>query len=91
VDEVVLVVSELATNAIKHGTRPVSLRVNLTDGELLVAVTDDNPSPARLCAAADDDECGRGLRLVADLAHAWGVSEGGRCTWARFRGPAGRP
>ncbi|MGA5134413.1 ATP-binding protein [Streptomyces olivoreticuli] len=89
--DVVVVVSELVTNAIKHGHGTVGLRVRHTGNELRVEVTDGNPAPARLQAAADDDVSGRGLFLVHALARGWGVSEDGRTTWANFPVPVGRP
>ncbi|MFI5749105.1 ATP-binding protein [Streptomyces sp. NPDC051644] len=88
--EVVLVVSELVTNAIEHGRGTVRLRLSLTGGELLVEVIDGNPAPARLRPVAADDEHGRGLFLVACLSRSWGVSEDGRTTWAFFRIRPGR-
>ncbi|GHF33420.1 hypothetical protein GCM10010218_13150 [Streptomyces mashuensis] len=88
--DVVVVVSELATNAIQHGHGAVRLRIRHTCNELHVEVTDDNPAPARLQAAADDDVSGRGLFLVHVLARGWGASEDGRTTWATFSVPAGR-
>ncbi|MEU0715609.1 ATP-binding protein [Streptomyces lavendulocolor] len=88
--DVVVAVSELVTNAIEHGYGTVSLRVRNAGAEVRVEVTDDNPAPARLQAAAEDDVSGRGLFLVAVLAREWGVSEDGRTTWVTFRVPAGR-
>jgi serine/threonine-protein kinase RsbW len=88
--EVVLVVSELVANAIEHGHGTVTLRLWHTDSDLCVEVIDDNPAPARLRAAGDDDEFGRGLLLVAALCRNWGASDDGRATWCTFPVPAGR-
>ncbi|MFD5117235.1 ATP-binding protein [Streptomyces sp. NPDC058391] len=90
-EDVRLVVSELVTNAIEHGQGTVRLRVRHTGSQLRIEVTDDNPAPAQLCAAEDDDVCGRGLFLVAVLSWNWGVSNNGKTTWATFRVPEGRP
>ncbi|MFD7056253.1 ATP-binding protein [Streptomyces mirabilis] len=90
-EDVLVVVSELVTNAIKHGHGAVGLRVRCYDGELLLEVSDDNPSPAQLRAAADDDVCGRGLFLVALLSRDWGVGDDGRTTWAAFHNQLERP
>ena len=81
-DNALLVVSELVTNAIKHGQgQPVGLRIaHLADG-LHIAVSDGNPTPARLRAADVDDENGRGLLLVSAVSKAWGVSIDGTTTW----------
>ncbi|MER7224271.1 ATP-binding protein [Streptomyces rubradiris] len=91
VQDVVLVVSELVTNAIEHGHGTVRLRVRHTGGSLLVEVIDNNPAPARLRTPTAVAERGRGLVLVSVVAQAWGVSRDGKTTWCRFRVPAGRP
>jgi anti-sigma regulatory factor (Ser/Thr protein kinase) len=68
-----LLVSELVTNAVIHGTGRVRLEVNCTDHCLSVRVSDDDPlvpqlQPERLMA-----EGGRGLRMIESLAGSWGV------------------
>ncbi|MFF4363520.1 ATP-binding protein [Streptomyces sp. NPDC001604] len=90
-ENIVLAVSELVTNAVEHGTGDVGLRVHYPAGELRIEVTDDNPTPAELRFADDEDVSGRGLFLVAVLARKWGVSNEGKTTWCVFRVPARRP
>ncbi|MCX5206728.1 ATP-binding protein [Streptomyces sp. NBC_00237] len=92
VDVATLVVSELVTNAIRHGKaqHPVELRVSYSADKLHVQVTDGSSTPARLRPVSDDDESGRGLYLVDGLADDWGVSECGTRTWCSFQLPAGR-
>ncbi|ELS55768.1 hypothetical protein STVIR_3113 [Streptomyces viridochromogenes Tue57] len=90
-DDATLAVSELVTNAIKHGKgQPVGLRVRRSAHELRIEVTDGTPTPARLRSAGVADENGRGLFLVAALARKWGVSKDGTTTWCIFRIPEGR-
>ncbi|MFH8466017.1 ATP-binding protein [Streptomyces sp. NPDC017991] len=89
-ENVILAVSELVTNGIQHGYGAVGLKAICVDGELRVEVTDGNPAPARLAQADDDDLSGRGLFLVAVLAHNWGVSDDGHTTWCAFRLSSGR-
>ncbi|WP_246564917.1 ATP-binding protein [Streptomyces roseirectus] len=61
VDSAVLAVSELVTNAIRHGgDEPVGLRVVPSAGALRIEVTDGCPTPAEARIAAVDDESGRG-------------------------------
>ncbi|AZS72461.1 ATP-binding protein [Streptomyces lydicus] len=90
-DNIVLVVSELVSNAVEHGAGDVGLRVRYPDDEIRIEVTDGNPAPARMRSAGDDDVSGRGLLLVTVLARKWGVTNDGRTTWAAFRVPSGRP
>lgn len=72
-DEVLLVGSELLTNAQVHG-KITSLSVDLCygGGRFRIEVTDANPSPLTLTVAGGDDEHGRGVLLVAAFADAWG-------------------
>ncbi|WP_235991087.1 ATP-binding protein [Streptomyces ureilyticus] len=90
-DDATLVVSELVTNAIKHGKgRPVGLRVRRSAYELRIEVTDGTATPARLRSAGVADENGRGLFLVAAVAKEWGVSPDGTMTWCSLAIPDGR-
>lgn len=68
-----LLVSELVTNAITHGTGIVTVSIDCADHELSVTVSDDEPTepqlqPERLLALN-----GRGLRMIESLASSWGV------------------
>ncbi|OIK02560.1 ATP-binding protein [Streptomyces sp. MUSC 14] len=89
-ESVVLAVSELVTNAIRHGRGDVGLKILYADNDVRVEVTDGNPKPATLTNAQSDDTSGRGLFLVAVLARDWGVSDDGEMTWCVFNAPAGR-
>ena len=74
VESAELMVSELVTNAVKHGrTHHIGLRLVRT-AALLCEVSDDEPAPAALLDAATHDEFGRGLKIVSSLARAWGTS-----------------
>ncbi|MCZ4098955.1 ATP-binding protein [Streptomyces sp. SID13666] len=89
-EDIVVSVSELVTNALRYAPDDVVLTVRYADDELRIEVFDGNPAPARPREAAEDDESGRGLFLVALLAGDWGVSDDGKTTWAHFRIHAGR-
>ncbi|MFE5734418.1 ATP-binding protein [Streptomyces sp. NPDC056528] len=82
-DAVVLVVSELVTNAIRHGRGEVSLRVSVADCRVEVVVVAESSGRAAVKEAGPDDETGRGLFLVDALTHCWG-GDAGR-TWCVFR------
>ncbi|MFJ1717337.1 ATP-binding protein [Streptomyces sp. NPDC088260] len=79
--EIILVVSVLVTNSVVHGRGQVGLRIGWSDDRVRIEVTDENPAPARLRHATDDDSSGRGLYIVDVLAQNWGVGNGGRTTW----------
>lgn len=80
---VVLVVSELVTNAIRHGHGEVELEIRVVSGMISVSVTDENPAPAVLQQAGPDDTSGRGMALVEAYSDRWGSN--GEETWCEFR------
>ncbi|WP_243639058.1 ATP-binding protein [Streptacidiphilus pinicola] len=89
VDDAVLLVSELATNAVVHtaGTRMLCGVALSPDGRLRIEVHDDHDAPCAAPGSPDpDDESGRGLLIVRALADAWGVqpspTTGGKVVWA---------
>ena len=67
-----LLVSELATNAIRHGSPPVRLSLRLDADRLRVEVTDSSPALPRLDQPGPDQTGGRGLQIVQELAARWG-------------------
>ncbi|MFI1736101.1 ATP-binding protein [Streptomyces sioyaensis] len=95
-EDVLLCVSELATNALLHGVPPgrgYRLRLSLgEDGLLRVEVHDSGDGEPRVPVWApydgEEGESGRGLLLVSALADAWGVGERvpGKIVWCEFRG-----
>ncbi len=78
-----LIVSELVTNAIRYATPPIRLRL-LRDARLTCEVADASSTAPRLRHARSTDEGGRGLFLVARLAHRWGAryTSEGKIIWA---------
>ncbi|MFF4974149.1 SpoIIE family protein phosphatase [Streptomyces sp. NPDC001083] len=78
-----LVVSELATNVIRHAEGAIRLRLIL-DRTLTVEVSDDSDTVPHLRHARLQDENGRGLFLVASMTRHWGTryEEGGKTIWA---------
>ncbi|EMF56763.1 SpoIIE family protein phosphatase [Streptomyces bottropensis] len=90
-----LVVSELVTNAIRHGTAPVRLRMIRHD-KLICEVSDASNTSPRMGHARTTDEGGRGLFLVAQLTRRWGTryTRAGKIIWAEQDLPrrvGGRP
>jgi two-component sensor histidine kinase len=86
--ELSLVVSELATNAVRHADGTYEVIITLDDGGVTVAVADSNPKlPER---RAPDVEGGRGLTIVAALTSDWGaepVEGDGKLVWGRLSAP----
>jgi GAF domain-containing protein/anti-sigma regulatory factor (Ser/Thr protein kinase) len=77
VDDAVLLVSELVTNAIVHAGTDAEVTCLVVDGSVRVEVADRHPARSLPAPALDgdmDSESGRGLYLSAALASSWGVS-----------------
>jgi serine phosphatase RsbU (regulator of sigma subunit) len=87
-DSVELLVSELVTNAVRHTSRPVTLRLLRTD-VLRCEIGDDAPELPRLRRARPTDENGRGLYLVSRMAMRWGAARlsTGKIVWFEFARP----
>ncbi|MFF4394908.1 SpoIIE family protein phosphatase [Streptomyces sp. NPDC001480] len=70
-----VIVSELVTNAIRHGRAPAELRL-IRHNVLVCEVTDSSSTQPRMRRTQTTDEGGRGLFLVAQLAGRWGCRHG---------------
>jgi hypothetical protein len=90
-DTTQLIISELATNALKFGSGTGLTSIYLRDdgpdyGNLVIEVTDDSQEMPVLSPASPIDECHRGLLLVDQLAGKWGVEPLGyqKIVWAHL-------
>ena len=85
-----LVVSELVTNAVRYAQSRISLRLVL-EGGLFCEILDDSAALPRLRQAADDDERGRGLQVVSQVAQRWGTRRTGtgKVVWCELALPPG--
>ena len=73
-DSVVLMVSELATNAVKHAHSRFEVVIDCDDdGEVVVRVSDQGRGEAEPRNPRVTDVSGRGLQIVRALADDWGV------------------
>lgn len=86
VDDACLVVSELVSNALRHGRSDAVLRLRYEDGRLRVEVLDEDTRLPVLVVPDSESLSGRGLALVAALATLWGAerSASGKTVWAEF-------
>ncbi len=85
-DDVLLLLSELATNALVHGHQPVQVRLRRSARNLVLEVHDSATFLPRRMRPSDDDEHGRGLQLVSLLAQRWGTrpTPRGKAVWCLF-------
>jgi anti-sigma regulatory factor (Ser/Thr protein kinase) len=74
-DDCELMVSELATNAVRHGRSMFRVGVSGGPGPIRIEVSDCNPRLPGEGGASPDAESGRGLQIVGTLAARWGVRE----------------
>ena len=82
-DRALLVISELAVNAVEHGAPPVRAGVACRSGVLRLEVSDGSTVLPRASAPGAEAESGRGVGLVDALCSAWGVraESGGKTVW----------
>ena len=74
VDDVVIIASELVTNAVRAGADWVDLTVRVTHQRLDLLVEDDAVGWPALAITDDEAVSGRGLHIVDELADAWLVT-----------------
>jgi anti-sigma regulatory factor (Ser/Thr protein kinase) len=79
-----LLVTEVVTNAVRHGWGKPILTLVVQNGTMHLKVEDENPAPPRICPPDEGDiESGRGLLLVDALSSAWGTKDTyrGKVVW----------
>ena len=87
IDDVVLVVTELVTNAVVHARTESRVLLYVRHGRLRLEVRDENPVLPERRHASDHATTGRGLALVESLSASWGANPapgGGKVVWADF-------
>ncbi len=83
-------VSELVTNAVRHGTGRIMLRADLDEDRMLVEVIDEGGGLERAIREHDFEAVeGFGLRIVDAESSRWGAHEGTTHVWFELerRGP----
>ena len=81
-----LVVTELAANAALHAGTEFTVTLQHEGDSVRVEVRDGSDRLPRTRSHSIESTTGRGLRLVAELARAWGVREQdpGKAVWAEL-------
>lgn len=86
VERLLLVVSELATNAVLHARTEFIVRVSSDGDAVRVAVYDTSSGRPTVGSMDPSAVTGRGLGIVESLASDWGIddAEGGKWVWAEL-------
>ena len=88
VDFMVLMTSEVVTNAVMHTGTPVDLVVRgVGRGGVQVEASDSGEEMPLLGPESLGSERGRGMTIVAALSDSWGVTQRpkGKTVWFRYR------
>lgn len=86
-DDIELVVSELATNAMLHAQTPFRVSLHVFEHMVLLEVEDGSGNGPFSVAAQNLDTGGRGMAIVSVLSSDWGVDrrgDDGKAVWAEF-------
>jgi len=85
-----LLASELVTNAVRYAQGSIALRL-VREGGIVCEVLDESAALPRLRHASDEDERGRGLQVVSQLAQHWGArrTPSGKVVWCELPSRAG--
>lgn len=86
-DTVLLLVSEIVTNAVRHAATPFELTISVERAQVTVAVVDhDQQHLPKLRDPSPQDTSGRGMRIVEELASSWGtepIDDDAKRVWFR--------
>lgn len=86
-ESAVLLVSEMVTNAVRHGGPPIVVEVDCDEVSLQVRVRDGSDVLPVARTPGLSDESGRGMVLLDLLSADWGVEPepDGKAVWFRLR------
>jgi anti-sigma regulatory factor (Ser/Thr protein kinase) len=83
-DTVLLLVSEVVSNAVRHAGTPFHLHLELEGDEVTVTVADASSQAAQVKDPGPTATSGRGMFIVEQLANRWGMKatpDGGKAVW----------
>jgi anti-sigma regulatory factor (Ser/Thr protein kinase) len=88
IDDILLALSELTTNALTHGGGPGRVAAAVSQAAIAIEITDAAPAvlPTVLPLGGLGDS-GRGMAIVNAIADYWGVTthSGTKTVWCEFR------
>lgn len=90
-EDIRLCVSELASNALAHGTAPghgFLVKIEADDDFVHLEVHDSRDRRPEVRHPQETDTSGRGLLIVEELSDGWGVEDRrpfGKVIWSRFK------
>jgi anti-sigma regulatory factor (Ser/Thr protein kinase) len=90
-DDALLVISELVTNAVTHADSSFRIRLSLTPARLRIDVLDNGAGTPEPLPYSQTEEDGRGLYMVDAVTSAWGLDDvpgEGKLVWAELARPA---
>jgi anti-sigma regulatory factor (Ser/Thr protein kinase) len=92
IPDATLLVSEMATNAVRHASSPFRASVTRSDGAVRIAVEDLGTNEPQLRPADPDRLGGRGVALVDAVSLTWGwdPAPGGKVVWCELPMTSGR-
>ncbi|MFL5863351.1 MAG: ATP-binding protein [Solirubrobacteraceae bacterium] len=88
-----LMVSELATNCIRHEGTSFRVTILGSTREIRIEVTDSGSGTPAMRSPGPDEPNGRGLQIVNMLSASWGVEAerpAGKTVWFTMRAASGR-
>jgi anti-sigma regulatory factor (Ser/Thr protein kinase) len=86
-EDVALVVTELAANAVRHaGGDEFAVALRLEPPVVVVEVSDSNADEPRIMQPTEGDSSGRGMLIVERLSTRWGSRRdaSGKTVWAEI-------
>jgi anti-sigma regulatory factor (Ser/Thr protein kinase) len=86
IEDILLVTSELASNAVRHARSAFAVQVSIMGDTLRVSVRDAASANPRLLPMTSTSESGRGIATIAALSDNWGIHthDVGKTVWAEL-------